>query len=148
MMTVNVSGRVPAGVTRRRIGEAVRLAFVVARRTASGAVAVRFVSDREITTLNRRYRGMAKPTDVLSFDAEHTALRGRTAEREWGDIVIASTFARREARKRGVKPAEEMIRLVVHGTLHLLGHDHAKIGTERRMFGIQERVVARTLKTV
>ncbi|MFH1078375.1 MAG: rRNA maturation RNase YbeY [Patescibacteria group bacterium] len=147
MMTVNVSGRVPARMTRR-IDDAVRSAFAAARRTASGSVAVRFVTDRDIATLNRRYRGIAKPTDVLSFGAGDGVLKAHAAEKEWGDIVIAATFASREAKKHGVKIPEEIVRLVAHGTLHLLGLDHATAAQEKRMFGLQERAVTRVLTGV
>lgn len=145
-MAVNVSGRVPSGVTRRRIADAVFAAFAVSRRKPSGAVAVRFVTDGDIATLNRRYRGIRTPTDVLSFSADEMPSVGHHAEREWGDIVIASTYAGREAKRQGVKPAEEIIRLVAHGALHLLGFDHATATAERRMFSLQERVVGRMFR--
>jgi probable rRNA maturation factor len=77
------------------------------------------------------------PTDVLSF-----ALK--TPGRELvGDIYISPWVARREARARGISPREELIRLLVHGTLHVLGRDHPEGSARTRsaMWRRQERYV-------
>jgi rRNA maturation RNase YbeY len=95
-----------------------------------------FVSGREIERLNATYRGKPRPTDVLSFPwAEERSTRGRRRgalpdepRREFagflGDIVISPATARRNARAAGHSTAREIRWLVLHGLLHLLGHDH------------------------
>ena len=67
-------------------------------------------------TLNRRYRGMDRPTDVLAFPAETNGLLG--------DIVVSVPYASRQARRRGQTTAREIDRLLLHGFLHLAGYDH------------------------
>jgi probable rRNA maturation factor len=97
-------------------------------RLGKEAFAVALVSDRAIATLNRRYRGQAKPTDVLSFPAgngAHGCVRtdGRRAGYR-GDVMISVETARRNARRFGHSLEEEIKLLTLHGVLHLLGYDH------------------------
>jgi probable rRNA maturation factor len=93
-------------------------------RTAAGSraseVSVLFCADARMRTLNRRYRGKDKTTDVLAFPAEPGAASGGFL----GDIVISVPYAAREARRREDTRSREIDRLLVHGFLHLLGYDH------------------------
>lgn len=146
MIAVIMSGSLPAGLSKRDLERAIRLTFKRARKTAAGTVSLAFVSDRRMTALNRRWRGKNRPTDVLSFAPAR--LPGRPGEREWGDIVIDPTFVRHEARRRGIGVPEEVVRVAVHGMLHLFGYDHATEREELKMFTLQERVVAEALGTV
>lgn len=75
-----------------------------------------FCGDRRMRSLNRRYRGKDRPTDVLAFPAEGEGLLG--------DVVISVPYASRQARRRGEPAAREIDRLLVHGLLHLCGYDH------------------------
>ncbi len=97
-----------------------------------------FVSDREIKRLNARYRGKSHATDVLSFPwAREGPGRSRKlgalpyqARREFagflGDIVISAETARRNSRAAGHPTAQEIRWLILHGVLHLQGHDHER----------------------
>ncbi|MBU1907513.1 rRNA maturation RNase YbeY [Patescibacteria group bacterium] len=134
MIRVNVSGRVPARLKSGLLERAIRETFKAARRRPRGEVAVRFVSDNDIKSLNRLYRGINKPTDVLSFSAEPPV--------DWGDVIIAAAFAKKEASLRGVPMAEELVRLAVHGVLHLMGYDHVLKKEGTRMLALQEKVVS------
>lgn len=134
MIHVTMHGTIPRAISEADIQRTVREIFRAARRAPNGSVDVAFVTDRKIAQLNAQYRGYRRPTDVLSFEGEGDA---------WGDILIAPTYARAEAKRRSVPVAEELLRLVAHGTLHLLGYDHATPTEEKRMFGIQERVLQR-----
>jgi probable rRNA maturation factor len=100
----------------------------IAPARASGDVAIALVSDARIRSLNRRYRKMNRPTDVLSFaddGAARDASRGpRAASRALGDIVIATGVARRQAKTAGHSYQTELRVLALHGLLHLLGYDH------------------------
>ena len=80
-----------------------------------GSVSILFCGDRRMRTLNRRYRGKDRSTDVLAFPAAAPML---------GDIAISVPYAAREAGRRGEPVAREIDRLLVHGYLHLLGYDH------------------------
>ena len=128
-----MSGRrlpLPAGVVRRVV-EAV---LAGERRTA--AISVTFLGPESMRRLNAEHRGHDRPTDVLSF-----ALGGPAGPA--GDVYICRSVAEREARTRGIPLREELIRLVVHGTLHALGRDHPEGPgrTQSAMWRRQERYV-------
>jgi probable rRNA maturation factor len=92
-----------------------------ARRAAAlkGLVNVLITSSAEMKSLNRRFRGKDKPTDVLSFPAEPDAQKQVA-----GEIAISAEIASQNARALGHSPAEEVKILVLHGVLHLRGYDH------------------------
>ena len=120
----------------------------VAPARATGDVAVVFVGDARMRSLNRAYRGVDAPTDVLSFPAadSHEPDGGVL-----GDIVIATGVARRQAREAGHPFATEARVLALHGLLHLLGYDHetdggvmARVESRlRRRGGLREGLIAR-----
>lgn len=87
-----------------------------------------FVDDREIERLNATYRGIRRPTDVLSFPwskGRPGAVAGGGELRGFlGEVVISAQTARRNARREGHSTANELRWLVLHGVLHLLGYDH------------------------
>lgn len=79
-----------------------------------------FVSARAMAQMNRRHLGHTGATDVISFPLPATA----EGEPLGGDVYIAPDVARTNAREHGVPVREELARLVIHATLHVLGHDH------------------------
>jgi probable rRNA maturation factor len=90
------------------------------------SLTITFIRDRAMRELNRDYRGMDKPTDVLSF-AYHEAEDGIAelgAQRHLGDVVISVETAARYAGELGLAFGREIEHLVIHGTLHLAGYDH------------------------
>jgi probable rRNA maturation factor len=112
-----------------------------AERVRRALVSVAFVSNRTIAALNVRHVGRRGPTDVISFGFDRPTAKDPVI----GDIYIAPGVARANARERGVSMREEIVRLLVHGTLHVLGHDHPEAdGRERSpMWKRQERLVSR-----
>ena len=93
-------------------------------RTAKGqGVTVAFVSDAAIRKLNRDFRGKDKTTDVLSFPVEPEDFETGD-EPTLGDIIISLAQAARQAQANGLTLDEEIAQLILHGVLHLLGHDH------------------------
>lgn len=100
-----------------------------------GTVTVRLVGWRESRRLNEGYRGKAGPTNVLAFPA--------AAPAELGDLVICLPLVHREAREQGKRPLAHLAHLVVHGTLHLLGHDHDQDASARRMETLEARILRR-----
>jgi probable rRNA maturation factor len=86
-----------------------------------GQVSVLLTTDAEIRRLNRTFRGIDNPTDVLSFPASASPL-GR--ERIAGDLAISFPTARRQAGEHGHSPLIEIKILILHGLLHLAGYDH------------------------
>jgi probable rRNA maturation factor len=106
-------------------------------------LSITFVGRAAISELNRRYLGHRGPTDVISFGLERTGKRGAVI----GDIYICPQVASDNAKRQGVPIGEEVLRLVVHGVLHVLGHDHPT-GASRiasPMWRRQERILARVL---
>jgi probable rRNA maturation factor len=84
--------------------------------------------------LNRRWRGKDQPTDVLSFPQHGTAI---------GDVVISLETARSQAREGGWSLSAELRRLLAHGLLHCLGHDHHTRAAARRMAAAERRLLGR-----
>jgi len=136
-MTVRLHGR-RAGLDRRRLRQrAVRLLQELGRPKAELSIAL--VDDAAIAELNARYRGIEGPTDVLSF----SLLEGAHADRRGallGDVVVSLDTAAAQARRARRSLDDEVLRLVIHGTLHLLGHDHERDGEARRMRAEERRV--------
>jgi len=98
------------------------LAQVAPARTR-GTVSIALVSDARSRALNKRYRRVDRPTDVLSFPAEANP-ESPIPNPLLGDIVIARGVASRQAREAGHSELTEFRVLALHGLLHLLGYDH------------------------
>ena len=118
------------------------VAEVVARHLnldyAEAAIALS--SDERVRSLNRTYRGMDKPTNVLSFPAaEAGQLPGEP--RHLGDIILAAETVRREAAAEGKPPRHHLQHLVVHGLLHLLGYEHESETQARVMEALEVEIL-------
>lgn len=105
------------------------------RRGTGRELAVRVVAPRESRRLNAAWRGKDKPTNVLSFPVAGLAAGAEPpgAERPLGDLVICAAVVRDEAREQGKPLTAHWAHLVVHGTLHLVGYDHARDADAGRM---------------
>jgi len=101
-----------------------------------GEVAVVLADDATLRDLNRRWRGLARTTDVLSFGYDDGT--GEVAE---GDIVVSLERVAEQARRFRVSRGRELARLVVHGALHLAGLDHARAAERRAMRAREDRVL-------
>jgi probable rRNA maturation factor len=99
--------------------------------------------DRLLRALNRQWRGLDRPTDVLSFPMEKgPPLPPEAREKDArlrGEIVISVPRCREQARDAGCEPGVELVRLVIHGLLHILGHDHERAGDRARMVARERR---------
>jgi probable rRNA maturation factor len=97
---------------------------------------VTFLSAARMRTLNRRTFGRDAATDVIAFRLPHP-------DTMVGDVYVCPAVARRSARQFHVSPRQELLRLVVHGTLHVLGHDHPDGAARTRspMWTLQEAYV-------
>jgi len=82
---------------------------------SESSATIAFVSDKKIRELNRRFRGLDKATDVLSFPSDGSDL---------GDIAVSVETAAAQAKENGLKFDEEIAQLILHGLLHLSGYDH------------------------
>jgi rRNA maturation RNase YbeY len=131
---VVVNGRrlpLPRALVRRVVQSVLR----AERREA--LISVTFLGRDSMRRLNAQHKGHDRPTDVLAFPLADPA--GQVI----GDVYICPWVAEREARVRAIPPRQELIRLVIHGTLHALGRSHPE-GPERTrsaMWRRQERYV-------
>jgi probable rRNA maturation factor len=100
--------------------------------TSDCEVSVTLVHDPQIQELNREYRGIDAPTDVLSFEMGGELL---------GDVIISLDTATRQARRYEHSSEREIAFLTVHGLLHLLGYNHERKSDEREMLAKQEEVL-------
>ena len=140
-MGVSIEG-VRTPVSRRRVSDITRAVFR-SERANHALVSVAFVTAHAIRALNRRHLRRDRETDVIAF-AHRQPGRGAPLI---ADIYVAPDVARRNARRNGVSAREETIRVVVHGALHALGHDHPARNRERSpMWRRQERLVQRSLR--
>ena len=135
---------------------------------AEGASVV-IADDATLHDLNRRYRGTDEPTDVLAFAWREPASSGNGApastarrgldgvsptmspqdpagEETMGEVVVSYPLAARQARRHGHSVDQEVALLVVHGILHLAGHDHEEPEEEAAMRGLEERTVAQVFR--
>lgn len=107
---------------------------LVGEGVVDAELSISFVTEDEIADLHRRYLQEAGPTDVLSFPLDDEA--GEDGLRMLGDVVIAPVVA---ARNNPDDPSSELRLLLVHGILHLLGHDHMEQADRATMWARQER---------
>ena len=116
------------------------VAFAAAseHKPENSEVSISFVDDGRMQELNRDYRGLDRPTDVLSFECDNLddgfmVPADDEVPYELGDIVIAPDVAERQAPEYGLDLADELSLLLVHGTLHLCGYDHLDDGEALEM---------------
>jgi len=115
---------------RRLVPRAAAVALRAAL-AAGAAGTVVLAGDRVVRRLNARHRGRNKPTNVLTYTAPV------------GEIILALGVVRREAAAAARRPAHHLAHLVVHGALHLAGHDHHRAGEARRMEQTETRILHR-----
>jgi probable rRNA maturation factor len=105
----------------------------------SGDLTIVLVDDDRIQALNRDFLGRDTPTDVLSFPADESD--PETGRLYLGDVIISLPRAAEQSQERGHSLEAEIQLLVVHGVLHLLGHDHAEAGEKERMWAVQAKAL-------
>jgi probable rRNA maturation factor len=112
--------------------------------TADAELAVMLTDDSGIRTLNGNWRGIDKPTNVLSFPAlQPTGAGGPSdAPRMLGDIAIAYQTTRKEADDEGKPFDHHLSHLAVHGFLHLIGYDHEKDDDAEAMETLEQQILA------
>lgn len=104
-------------------------------------VSLVFTGDAEIAALNKAWRGKDGPTNVLSFPADEFPVPAGEA-RPLGDIVLACGTVAREAAEQGKTLPHHAIHLIVHGLLHLLGHDHMEPAEADAMEDLERRILS------
>ena len=142
-LAIDISSSVRRLSVSRALVQKAALATLRAENVKDAMLSITFVGRAAISRLNKRYLGHQGPTDVIAFGLDRIGHRGAVI----GDVYICAEVARDNARRQGVRAGEELLRLVVHGTLHVLGHDHPD-GAGRiasSMWRRQEKILARVL---
>lgn len=121
-----------SGVDGRALQRAARQ--LLAATGTGAALSLWLVGDETMRALNREHRGKDRATDVLSF---------RIGGEILGDVVISVDTAKRQAVEYGAPLQREVERLLIHGILHLLGHDHVRAGERKRMLAEERRLAQR-----
>lgn len=135
MITIESKYDFPGALIER----AVHLALKHQKESLQVNLSVVLTDSRKLRKLNRDYLGIDAPTDVLSFPASESD--PETGARYIGDILISVPYAAKSAKKAGHPLEAELQLLVVHGVLHLLGHDHAKPREKARMWKAQREIL-------
>ena len=131
-MTVLVTKRIKNSSFSTALIRGIATAVLGAIDAADAEVSISIVGPRTMARLNGEYRDKPQPTDVLSFAMEE----GEdliSPVRMLGDVVICETVLLRQAREYDTTPTEELVRLMVHGMLHLTGYDHMEAADGRVM---------------
>ena len=116
--------------------------FLAALGLGGRELSLLLVSDAAIKRLNRDHRGKAKATDVLSFPQEEPTQAAR-AKGPIGDVVISLDTALRQAEEGGWTLAAELRRLLAHGLLHCLGHDHERPADAKKMAAAEQALLGK-----
>lgn len=106
----------------------------------SGLVEVLLTNDMEMKSLNAKWRGKDKPTDVLSFPSDGASMPGM--QTFLGDIALGLDVAKADADKIGRDFEVHVMHLLVHGFLHLLGYDHISEEEAKQMEGLEAQILA------
>lgn len=138
LVETELPGSVAEPAARSRIHGAAAATLRQADAPASASLSVVLANNDLVRRMNRDFRQIDKPTDVLSFPAAQDV---PGLEDYLGDVVIAVPVAAEQAAAAGHAFVAELSLLVVHGVLHLLGHDHLDADEKARMWAAQDAVL-------
>lgn len=140
-----ISITTPRGLARLAppLRQLVRRVLAAEARRA-GEVALVLSDDAQLRQVNRDWRGIDRATDVISFAYHENQPDAATCAVQ-GDLLVSMERVHEQARRYRVSPGTELARLIVHGTLHLCGHDHMRAG-ERRIMRARENALLRAAR--
>jgi probable rRNA maturation factor len=132
-------------VDTQRLTQLATFAFDLLRIHPEAELSVLLVDEDTMSAYHHKFMGEPGPTDVLSFPMDE--LRAPEPDEEpplglLGDIVLCPTVTAAQAADGGRTPEEEADYLLIHGLLHLLGHDHAEAGEKKVMFDLNDKIIA------
>lgn len=137
MINVEINNQTNIRVPGKKIVDLIQFVNKRLKHKVRGVVSLAFVSPVQIKKLNKVYRKKDSVTDVLSFEEDNFA----SPEASLGEIIICSQRANRQAKELGHSLQREIIRLVLHGYLHLLGYDHIKVKEAEAMEALEEEIM-------
>lgn len=143
-MSIEVNNETTAQIDAREFVDLARYVFDAMFLHPATELSITFVDEKAMSELHEEWMDLEGPTDVMSFPMDELR-EGREGELGpeglLGDIVICPTVAAQQARIAGHSSEEEMLLLLTHGILHLLGYDHVEPGEERVMFTLQRKLL-------
>ena len=108
-------------------------------------LSILLINDKRIKALNRQYRGLNQPTDILAFPMQEGEFKGLNPE-ILGDLALSLDTALRQAKDAGHQIERELAMLIIHGILHLLGFDHEKGGREEKKMKREEAQIMKDIE--
>lgn len=139
MITFQIEEAYQAEIDTTRLETAVRETLVHRKFNPNAELSIVIENEEHIQALNKKYRGMDEPTDVLSFS--YGGVDPDSGQDILGDIIIAYPLAEQQAEKGAHPVMDELILLVVHATLHLLGYDHNTEKGKEEMWQVQNEIL-------
>ena len=140
MIEISYSESITERLDKALLERAARAALENQSAPSDATLSILLTDDTQIQSLNRDYRGFDKPTDVLSFDVHERD--PETGCLYLGEIIVSIPYAAKQARQNRHPLLAEAQLLVVHGVLHLLGHDHAEPEEKAKMWQAQAEILA------
>jgi len=141
VVNIQLADDVTSPLDLNQIEFSAALALQMAAAPLDAELTVVLTRDEELQRLNWQFLEIDAPTDVLSFpadfvdpDSHHPYL---------GDILVSVERAQKQADLQGHSAGQELRLLIVHGVLHLLGHDHAEEAEKARMWSLQDQILAK-----
>lgn len=141
-IVINISSNQAHLIDRDFLKEAIRLTLETHEKSDID-LTLQLTDDKTVRQLNRAYRGIDKTTDVLAFNQEF--INPETNQLYLGDVIISIDQAQKQAQENNQSLNEECALLTIHGTLHLLGYDHAEVREKEQMWRIQDTILRNLL---
>jgi probable rRNA maturation factor len=143
-MSIEINNETEFEIDHARVLRLAEFALDQLKIHPAAELGIQFVDEQAMSLLHEQWMDEPGPTDVLSFPMDE--LRPGTDEEQTpagllGDIVVCPSFAEAQAEKAGHPLINEVLLLITHGILHLLGYDHAEPDEEREMFGLQKEIL-------
>ena len=126
----------------KRVTDAIRYVLKKHKTAPGTTLSVALFGDERVRKLNKQYRGVDAPTDVLSFPADPLPAGVEDEPPYLGDLIIAYPYTAHQAEETGHSLDDELVLLVIHGTLHLLGYDHDNAEAEAAMWSQQAEALS------
>jgi probable rRNA maturation factor len=136
--TIEILNEQHFSLDESRLRTAAETVLTLQKATLESTLTLVIVDDAEIQVMNRDYRGVNSPTDVLSFPADAPPISLEGEAPYLGDLIIAFPYSAAQAARENHSHADNLCLLVIHGTLHLLGFDHDTTERKAAMWSAQE----------
>lgn len=140
-MSIEIVDESGAGIDLDAVTSLATHVYEQMRIYAEADVYVRFVETGPMEELHLEWMDLAGPTDVMSFPMDELRPGDDAEPGVLGDIVVCSEVAAQQARAAGHSTMDEVLLLVTHGLLHLMGYDHGDDASKAEMFGLQRRLL-------